>query len=112
MYHNNKSQLLKIFDPTSFFTSALKKDALTLDFSAIVNSQVAVTTSKTFSEIADGIIKFFQNISSGYSHIEVYVRLIHVKLMVVDNFFPFIEATNIPKDFQGNFLRHNRIKVV
>ena len=111
MYHNNKSQLLKIFDPTSFFTSALKKDALTLDFSAIVNSQFAVTTSKTFSEIADEIIKFFQNIS-GYSHIEIYVSHIHVKLMVVNNFFPFIEATNIPKDFQGNFLRHNRIKVV
>ena len=26
-------------------------------------------------------------------------------------FFPFTEATNIPKDFQGNFLRHNRNKV-
>ena len=24
--------------------------------------------------------------------------------------FPFTEATNIPKDFQGNFLRHNRNK--
>ena len=26
-------------------------------------------------------------------------------------FFPFTEATNIPKEFQGNFLRHNRNKV-
>ena len=26
-------------------------------------------------------------------------------------FFPFTEANNIPKDFQGNFLRHNKNKV-
>ena len=32
--------------------------------------------------------------------------------MVVDNFFPFPEATSMPKDFQGNFLRHKLNKVV
>ena len=26
-------------------------------------------------------------------------------------FFPFTETTNIPKDFQGNFLRQNRNNV-
>ena len=45
MYHVNKSQLLKIFDPTPYLTSTLKKDALILDFSEIVNYQVAVTTA-------------------------------------------------------------------
>ena len=46
MCHGNKSQLLKIFDPTLSLTSALKKDALILDFSVIVNSQATVTTAK------------------------------------------------------------------
>ena len=36
---------------------------------------------------------------------------IHVKLVVVDNSFPFTEATNMPRDFQGNFLKHNSKKV-
>ena len=62
MYHSNKSQLLKIFDPTPYLTSALKKDAQILDFSAIVNSQAAATTTKTFDEFADGIIEFFKNL--------------------------------------------------
>ena len=34
-----------------------------------------------------------------------------MKLVVVDNSFPFTEATNMPRDFQGNFLRHNSNKV-
>ena len=50
MYHGKKSQLLKIFDPTPSLTSTLKKDALILDFSVIVNSQAAVATAKTFNE--------------------------------------------------------------
>ena len=59
VYHRNKSHLSKSFDPTPSLTSALKKDALILDFSAtIVNYQVAVTAAKTFNEFADGIIEF------------------------------------------------------
>ena len=65
MYHGNKSQLSKIFDPTRYLTSTLKKDALILDFSEIVNSQPAVTTAKTFNRFADGTIKFAHNLSSG-----------------------------------------------
>ena len=53
MYNGNKSQLLKILNPTQSVTSALKKGALIFDFSAIVNSQTAVTTVKTFNEFAD-----------------------------------------------------------
>ena len=45
MYLGKKSQLLKIFDPTLYLTSALKTDALILDFSEIVNSQAVVTTA-------------------------------------------------------------------
>ena len=58
MYHGNKSQLLNIFDPTPSLTSTLKKDTLILDFSAIVNSQAAVTTAKTSNEFAGGIMNF------------------------------------------------------
>ena len=65
----NKAHLLKIFDPTPFLTSALKKDALILDFSAIVNFQAIVTTVKSFNEFADGN-KFIQNLSSGCSRID------------------------------------------
>ena len=61
MYHGNKSLLLKIFSPTPTLTSTLKKDALILDFLAIVNSQVAATTAKTFGEFADGIIRFVKH---------------------------------------------------
>ena len=56
MYHINKSQLIKITNPTPYLTSALKKDALIQEFSVIVNSQAAVTTAKTFSKFADGFI--------------------------------------------------------
>ena len=77
MYHGNKSQLSKNFNPTPSLTSALKKDALILDFSAIVNSQAAVTTAKTFKGFADGIIAFVKNPSSGCSRIDV----------VCDNYF-------------------------
>ena len=63
MYHSNKSQLFKIFDRTPSLTSTLKKDALILNFSAIVNSQAAVTTAKAFNEFADGIIAFVKNLS-------------------------------------------------
>ena len=58
MNHSNKSPLLKIFGPTPTLTSTLKKDALILDFLAIVNSQVAATTAKTFGEFADELSNF------------------------------------------------------
>ena len=95
MYHGNKSQLLKIFDPTPSLTSTLKKDALILGFSAIVNSQAAVTTAKTFNEFADEVIEFVKNLSSGCSRIDIVcdsyfdnsLNRIHVKLVVVDNSF-------------------------
>ena len=63
MYLVNKSQLLKIFDPTSYLTSAFKKDTLILDFSEILNSQAVVTTAKPFNKFSDGIIKFVHNLS-------------------------------------------------
>ena len=111
MYHGNKSQLLKIFDPNPPLTSTLKKDALILDFSAIVNSQAAVTTANTFSEFADGIIKFAENLSSGCSRIDTVwdsyfdnsLKSRTCEARSCGQFFPFTEATNIPKDFQGNF---------
>ena len=65
MHHANKSQLLKIFDPAQSLTSTLKKAALILDFSAIVNSQVAVASAKTFNEFVDRISEFVKNLSSG-----------------------------------------------
>ena len=71
MYHGNKSQLLKFFDSTPSLTSTLKKDAVILGFSAIVNSQAAVSTVKTFSEFADGIIEFAKNVCSACSHIDI-----------------------------------------
>ena len=119
MYHNNKSQLLNIFDPTPSLTSTLKKDALLLDFSAIVNSQTAVTTTKTFDEFADEVIEFVKNLSSGCSHIDIVcdsyfdnsLKSHTREARGCGQFFPFTEATNIPEDFQGNFLRHNRNKV-
>ena len=61
----------------------------------IVNSQVPVTTVKTFIEFADGIIKFVENLSSGCSCIDIvcdsyfdsYLKSHHVKPVVADNFF-------------------------
>ena len=111
MYNGNKSQLLKFFNPTQSVTSTLKKGALIFDFSAIVNSQAAVTTVKTFNGFADWVIDFGKNLSYRCSHIEI----------VCDNYFdnslksytregrgcrqlvPFTEAPNIPRDFQGIF---------
>ena len=63
MFHGNKTQLLKIFDPTLYLASTIKKDTLILDFSEILNSQAAVTIAKTFNKFADGIVKFVQNLS-------------------------------------------------
>ena len=116
MYHGNKSQLLKIFDLTPSLSSTFKKDALILDFSATVNSQAAVTTAVT---TADGIIAFVKNLSTECSHIDITcdsyfdnsLKSHTREARGCGQFFPFTEATNIPEDFQGNFLRHNRNKV-
>ena len=104
IYHGNKSQLLKIFDPTPSLTSTLKKDALILDFSATAFFQAAVTT-------ADGIIEFAQNLSSGCSRIDIVcdsyfdnsLKSHTREARGCGQFFPFTEATNIRKDFQGDF---------
>ena len=85
----------------------------------IVNSQAAVTTAKTFNEFADEVIEFVKNLSSGCSHIDIVcdsyfdnsLKSHTREARGCGQFFPFTEATNIPKDFQGNFLRHNRNKV-
>ena len=87
-----------------------------MDLSAIVNSQVAFTTAKIFNEFADGIIEFVKNLPSGCSRICQEPAICPLKSHACEahgcgQFFPFTEATNIPKDFQGNFLRHNRNKV-
>ena len=119
MYHDNKSQLLKIFHPTPSLTAALKKDALILDFSVVVNSQATVTTAKTFDEFADEVIEFVNNLSSGCSRIDIvcdsyfdnFLKSHTREVRDCEQFFPFTEATNIPKDFHSNFLRHNRNKV-
>ena len=67
MYHGKKSQLLKVSNPTPYLTSTLKKDALILDFSERINSQVAVTTAKPFNKFSDGIIKFSRSSRSVYN---------------------------------------------
>ena len=72
MCHSNKSQFLKIFDPTPYLTSTLKKDALILDFSERINSQVAVTTAKPFNKFSDGIIKFARSLFT------VCLQFVHV----------------------------------
>ena len=72
IYDSNKSQLLKIVDPTLSLTPTLQKDyALILDFSVIMNSQTAVTTAKTFNKFANAIIKFAQNLFCGCSCIDI-----------------------------------------
>ena len=119
MYHGNKSQLLKIFDPTPSLTPTLKKDALILDFSAIVNSQAAATTAQAFNEFADGIIEFVKNMSSGCSCIDIASNSYFDNSLKshtreardCGQFFQFTEATNVTKDFQGSFLKHDRNKV-
>ena len=50
------SQLLKIFNLPPSLTLVLKKDVLILDFSAIANSQAAVTTAKISSEFAGELL--------------------------------------------------------
>ena len=72
MYHGKKSQLLKVSNPTPYLTSTLKKDALILDFSELVNSQVAVTTAKSFNKFTDGIIKFIRSLFT------VCLQFVHV----------------------------------
>ena len=52
-------------DSTLYLTSTVKKNALVLDFSEIVNYQAAVATAETIEQLADGIIKFAHNLSSG-----------------------------------------------
>ena len=110
-FHGNKSQLLKIIDPTASLTSALKIDALILDFSVIVNSQAAVTTAKTYNEFADGIIAFIKNLSSECLRIDIAcdsyfdnsLKSHTREARGCRQFVPFTEASYIPKDFQGNF---------
>ena len=119
MYQGNKSQLLKIFNATLYLISTIKKDALTLDFSEIVSSQAAITTAKTFNKFVDAIIKFVHNLSSGCSRIDIVsdsyfdnsLKSHTLEASGYGQFFPFTEATNMPKDFQNNFLRHKRKKV-
>ena len=111
MYLGSKSQLLKIFDPTPYITSTLKKDALILDFPEIVNSQAIVTTAKPFNKFSDGIIKFVHNLSSGYSRIDIVcdsyfdnsLKSHTLETCGCGQFFPFTEVANMPKDFQSNF---------
>ena len=54
MYHSNKSQLLKIFEPTFYLTGTLKKK-----FSEILRQLLPLPT------LADEVIKFVRNLSSG-----------------------------------------------
>ena len=57
--------------------------------------------------------------SSGYSHINIvcdsyfgnFLKSHTLETHGCGQFFPFTEATNMPKDFQSNFLRHKRNKV-
>ena len=115
MFHGNKTQLLKIFDPTLYLASTIKKDTLILDFSEILNSQAAVTIAKTFNKFADGIVKFVQNLSRidivCDSYFDKSLKSDTLAAGACGKFFPVTtEATNISKDFQGNFLRHKRNK--
>ena len=84
-----------------------------------MNSQAVVTTAKPFNKFSDGIIKFVHILSSGYSHTDTVchsyfdnsLKLHTLETRGCGQFFPFTEATNMPKDFQSNFLRHKRNKV-
>ena len=119
MYQGTKSQLLKIFNATPYLISTIKKDALTLDFSEIVNSQPGVTTAKTFNKFVNGIIKLLHNPSSGCSCIYIVsdsyfdnsLKSHTLEAGGCGQFFPITEVTSMPKDFQDNFLRHKRNKV-
>ena len=115
MFHGNKTQLLKIFDPTLYLASTTKKDTLILDFSEILSSQAAVTIAKTFNKFADGSVKFVQNLSRidivCDSYFDKSLKSDTLAAGACGKFFPVTtEATNISKDFQGNFLRHKRNK--
>ena len=111
LYHGKKLQLSKIFDPAPSLTSTLKKDALILDFSAIINSQATVTTAKAFNESADGIIKFVENLFSGclrigipsVSYFDNSLKLHTCEARGCGQFFPFTEAANVPNGFKGTF---------
>ena len=112
LYHGNKLQLLKIFDPTPSLTSTLKIDALISDFPA------AVTTAKTFNEFADGIIEFVENQSSWCSRIDFVIVIltilwshIHVTPVVVDNFFHLQKQPIYQTTCKAIFWMHNRNKV-
>ena len=81
-----------------------------------INSQAAVTTAKTFNEFADGTL---QNMYFGCSRTDIVcdsyfdnsLKSHTREARGCGQFFPLTEATDIPKDFQGNFLMHNRTKV-
>ena len=108
--NENKSKFFKISDRIQSSTPTLKKDALILHFSAIVQYEDAVTTAITFNEFADGI-KSVQNLSSGCSRINIVCdSYLDISLKShareargCEHFFPFTKATKIPKDFQGKF---------
>ena len=82
------------------------------------NFQAAFTIAKTFNKFTDGIIKFSHNLSSGCSRINVVcdsyfgnsLKSGTLAARGCGQFFPFSEVTNIPKDFQGNFLSYKRNK--
>ena len=77
IYRGNKSQLLKIFDPTPYLI-ALKKDDLISDFSEIVNSKAAVTTVKITELLNLSTISLLY-----YSHIDIVIdRLIAISTIL------------------------------
>ena len=98
-------------------TSARRKDALILDFS--VNSKAVVNNAEVFNEFIDEIIKFVQNLSSECWHIDIlcdgyfnsFFKSHTQEVWGYGQFFPFTKATNIPNNFESNFLKHNRNKV-
>ena len=106
MFHGNKTQLLKIFDPTLYLASTTTKDTLILDFSEILSSQAAVTIAKTFNKFEDGIVKFVHNLSSGCSRIDIVCDSYFDKslksdtLAFVDNYFQLLQKQPI---FQRTF---------
>ena len=80
-----------------------------------MNSQALVVSAKTFNKYADGIINFVHNLSSGCSGINLVcdnyfdnLKLHTREARGCGQFFQFTKATNIPKDFQSIFLRHNK----
>ena len=94
IYHCNKSQLLKIFDPTLFLTSTVWKDALILNFSARVNSGRCYHC-QNFQRICRWSYEIFPNLFSAFSRIDIVcdgyfdnsLKSHTRKLVVVDMFF-------------------------